>query len=146
MFARIAYVSRAAAGLTTPDALEIARGAAERNRRRGLTGALLFADGHFVQVLEGETLCVRDRIEAIAADPRHHAMDLRLARHVHDRLFEGEWMTLRQGNEIATGLKERFEYRPGLPGELFDGDRLVAFVHACCRADAPARRRAVGAC
>jgi hypothetical protein len=152
MLLRIAYVSRAAGHIGPAETYEIVRGAHNRNRRNGLTGALLFADGHFVQVIEGDPFNVRRRFERIAADPRHHAVTLRLEQPVHERLFADDWMALRLGTELQSGPAEavcrEFGYEPGLPAERFPGPRLVAFVAACCRAMAaraegtPAQARA----
>ena len=44
------------------------RVAHNRNSECNLTGALLFLDGYFVQVLEGEPLRVQERFAIIAAD------------------------------------------------------------------------------
>jgi hypothetical protein len=43
----------------------------ENNARLGVTGMLLYKDGNFMQVLEGEEGNVRALYEKIAADPRH---------------------------------------------------------------------------
>lgn len=47
-----------------------------RNKRLGVTGALLVADGHFVQALEGAEHVVRALYDHIAADARHDDLDL----------------------------------------------------------------------
>jgi hypothetical protein len=148
MLLRIAYVSRAAEHIGPADTYEIVRGAHNRNRRNGLTGALLFADGHFVQVIEGDPFNVRRRFERIAADPRHHAVTLRLEQPVHERLFADDWMALRLGSDLQGGPAEAvcraFGYEPGLPADRFPGPRLVEFVAACCRTLAASTEAAAG--
>jgi hypothetical protein len=138
MLLRIAYVSRAAAHIGAAETYEIVRGAHNRNQRNGLTGALLFADGHFVQVIEGDPFHVRHRFERIAADTRHEAVTLRLEQAVPERLFADDWMALRLGSALQDGeaaaVCREFGYVPGLPADRFPGPRLVAFVAACCRA------------
>ena len=42
-----------------------------RNAALDITGGLLVADGHFIQVLEGDSAEVTHLVEAIARDPRH---------------------------------------------------------------------------
>lgn len=132
MFERLVYVSRAAPGIGARDCYDIIRQAHNRNSRDGLTGALLFLDGHFVQVLEGNRHRVRERFQVIAADPRHTAVDLRQSVATDLPLFPGDWMALRSEAEIDPAVKARFGYQPGLPAAQFDGDRVVAFVQACC--------------
>ncbi len=50
--------------------------ARSRNKQLGVTGALLLADGHFVQVLEGDEMIVRALYDHIATDPRHDHVEL----------------------------------------------------------------------
>lgn len=132
MFERLVYVSRAAPGITARDCYDIIRVAHNRNSRFGLTGALLFLDDHFVQVLEGDRFRMRERFQVIAADPRHTDVNVRQAVASDSLLFEGDWMALRRGDEIDAALKARFGYRPGLPAAHFSGERIVEFVRACC--------------
>lgn len=55
-----------------PGAIEdIVSTAVERNGREGITGALLYTDDHFVQILEGPEAAVRLLMEGIRCDPRH---------------------------------------------------------------------------
>ena len=49
----IAYVSTAAGGLTDADLEGLLTSARRRNEEQGVTGALLFHDGSFVQYFEG---------------------------------------------------------------------------------------------
>ncbi len=138
MILRIAYVSRAAQGVTERDAFDIIRVAHNRNRQHDLSGGLVFIDGHFVQVLEGMPFRVRDRFDRIVCDPRHSDVDLRLEVQPRERLFEGEWMALRCAHEIDAGVLNAHGYVPGLPTSRFDGDAVVGFVRACCLAGAVA--------
>jgi Sensors of blue-light using FAD len=131
MLERVVYVSRAAAGIGMTDAYDIIRVAHNRNSSFGLTGALLFSDGWFVQVLEGESFCVRERYARIASDPRHEQVDLRQQITIEEPAFPGEWMALKSGSDVDGALKVEFGYEPGFPAERFDGERLHAFMLAC---------------
>ena len=42
-----------------------------RNKEDGITGMLLYANGNFLQVLEGEEKSVDETFNRICADPRH---------------------------------------------------------------------------
>ncbi len=132
MFERIAYVSRAAPGVGPREVYDIIRAAHNRNGALGLTGALVVLDGHFLQVLEGEPFRVDACFGRIAADPRHLALEVRARRRCEQRLFPGEWMALREQAQIEPGLLAAWGYEAGLPAARFDGDRLEAFVQACC--------------
>lgn len=138
MILRIAYVSRAAPGVTERDAFDIIRVAHNRNRQHDLSGGLVFLDGHFAQVLEGMPRRVLERYERIARDARHVDVDLRLQAQVHERLFEGEWMALRCAHEISPGLRRAPAHVPGWPADRFDGPAIVDFVKACCTVGAVA--------
>jgi hypothetical protein len=132
MFDRICYVSRAAAGVGAREVYDIIRSAHNRNGASGLTGALVFVDGCFVQVLEGERFRLDACFERIAADPRHEALELRSRCVADQRMFPGEWMALRQRGDIAAGVLDTAGYEPGLPAARFSGAQVEAFVRAAC--------------
>jgi len=138
MLERIVYVSRIAPGVGAQHTYDIVRSSHNRNSALGLTGGLLLLDGHFVQVLEGDRLRVRERYAAIARDPRHTQLELRQSVPTERPLFPGEWMALRHEADIGVDLRAAFGYRPGLPAAVFDGERIAAFVRAACAATADA--------
>ena len=142
MFERLIYVSQARADLGSHDVYDIIRSAHNRNSRFGLTGGLVFLDGHFVQLIEGEPFRLRERFAVIAADPRHLNVEVRHSASVTDRLFPDDWMALRLHGEIDAGVLKQFDYQPGLPATAFDAQRLQDFLCACCSA---AQRRSAGA-
>ena len=53
------------------DLLSVSR---RNNERLGVTGMLLFKDGNFLQVLEGERGAVRPLFDKISRDPRHSGL------------------------------------------------------------------------
>lgn len=57
--------------MAEPEILSILEHARANNARHGLTGALLYFEGRFIQILEGPDDEVRERFDAICADPRH---------------------------------------------------------------------------
>ena len=133
MIERIVYVSRAAPGVDARDAYDIVRRAHNRNSRFGLTGALIFLDGHFLQVLEGDADALRARFGVIATDPRHVDLSIRQSASIREATFPDEWVALREGSVGLKPVLRAFDYEPGYPPERFDGDRLVAFALACYR-------------
>jgi hypothetical protein len=64
--------------------LEVSRA---RNLQRGITGLLLFRDGIFIQVLEGETADVQFIYRLICQDPRHRSIVKLLEERISSRRF-----------------------------------------------------------
>jgi len=42
------------------------------NERKHITGALVYGDGQFMQIMEGEEATVKALYERVVRDPRHH--------------------------------------------------------------------------
>lgn len=149
MHERILYVSRAAAGTGQAELYAIIRAAHGRNRADGLSGALVFLDGWFAQLLEGPGPAVAAAFGRIARDPRHGDLALRLRGRALCRLLPGQPMALRTRACLDPGLLETFGLgpgaRPGFPVETLPADLLVEFlVRACRGAEGRAARRRRG--
>lgn len=65
------YVSSAAKSVSYSDIQDILRQSREANEKKGITGLLLFKDGNFMQVLEGDADLVDELHQKISNDPRH---------------------------------------------------------------------------
>ncbi len=87
------------------------------NRRLGVTGALLFSDGCFAQVLEGPLAAVEQVFESIQCDPRHRDVNVLSFEPVEGRAF-ANWSMAFAGLELpeATPL--------ALSGMLADPDTV----------------------
>lgn len=90
----IAYRSRNLIGQQTQNVeaeierlLETSRA---RNLRLGITGALLFNENRFVQILEGDKKPVLEVLDSIKRDIRHTDIDVLPSRVVAERTFP-EW-------------------------------------------------------
>ena len=68
---RMLYVSGASRQLSDDAIQEILAVSRRNNLRDGVTGMLLWADGVFIQILEGEAKTVRGVFGRIQADDRH---------------------------------------------------------------------------
>lgn len=68
---QLVYVSSADPVMAESDLMAILGQARENNRKRGITGLLLYADGNIMQLLEGERESVEEVFRTITADPRH---------------------------------------------------------------------------
>ena len=132
MLGRIVYVSRAAPGLAMADVYEIIRVAHARHGSERLSGALIFLDGWFAQILEGDAPQLEETFVRIRHDPRHEAIKLRMRSPALCRLFPGEAMALRACGGIDPHLCAEFDYSAGFPIDTFPADALVEFVTRAC--------------
>jgi hypothetical protein len=87
-FSRNAITGNPAEVRTEIDA--ILASARRNNQRNAVTGALLFSDGCFAQVLEGPREAVEAIFETIQCDPRHREVTILHLHEVDQRSF-GEW-------------------------------------------------------
>ena len=76
------------------DILDIAR---VKNDETHLSGALLFAQGYFCQILEGQKGVVMALYEKLKNDPRHHDLKILSAGYRSSRSFSG-WSMAYAGN------------------------------------------------
>lgn len=67
----VVYVSAATRPFSDVDLALLLTASRLNNEPRGLTGVLLYREGHFIQALEGPEQAVRRTLATIAADPRH---------------------------------------------------------------------------
>lgn len=84
------YASAATVDPGDAELAELLRRSRRNNTRVGLTGMLLFTQGSFFQVLEGDAATVDDVFAAIAADPRHTRAVTIIRERIPRRAF-GEW-------------------------------------------------------
>jgi len=68
---QVIYSSMAAEHLSLSDLESILVDAREGNKRRGITGALVFVEDVFLQILEGDRDAVQRLMSSIEKDPRH---------------------------------------------------------------------------
>lgn len=99
-----------------------------RNRKRDITGSLIYDESWFVQVLEGDEQAIHDTYRRITRDPRHEDCQVMDARRISERLFEYWWSAP--------------VHAPDDPGPEFDPRTyapadLIKLVQAAARAPAP---------
>lgn len=135
---RLVYVSRGARGMEAGQIYAIIREAHAGNGPAGVTGALLFLDGWFVQALEGPARVLDAALARIRRDPRHAALQVRSRERVHARIFANQPMALRTRACLDPRLLDSFDYRPGFPVAGFPADVLVEFLVQACRSRRPA--------
>src|SRR5262245_26056625 len=87
MLVRLMYASRAAMAIDQEELLAILRHAKSANQKVGITGALCFADGIFIQALEGGRDAVNHVFLQIATDSRHKDVILLGYEEIAERRF-----------------------------------------------------------
>lgn len=117
-------------GPTTADTLkavdDILAKARDRNASVDVTGALLFTEGRFVQVLEGERDKVREIFDRIGADARHAEVEILSAQYSERRRFK-EWSMAFVGDDEE--LRDKFADAPlAALGRRPAGDSLLDFM------------------
>ena len=121
----LAYFSRNAIEGSGPEVqtqiAQILASARRNNAAHGVTGALLFSDGCFAQVLEGPRAEVEGIFEGIQCDPRHCDVTILHLHEVERRSF-GEW-------SMAFGGIEGVSSDPQLQREgMCPADSILATV------------------
>jgi hypothetical protein len=81
------YISRADINFTDQELLQLLEQCREKNLRLEITGMLLYKDGNFMQLLEGDPSAVRSLYETISADFRHCNVNCLIEGHVAARQF-----------------------------------------------------------
>jgi hypothetical protein len=137
---RLIYSSEAAPGLAAPDLEGMLAESRIRNRARGITGVLVFVDGAFLQILEGEKDDVLDLMERIERDPRHSGIKVFHEEETEERAFASwnmaylspsaadvsRWAELDGATTIGSVLSS-LERDPGrLPGMVVNILRAIA--------------------
>ena len=120
---QVFYVSRSLAEPAEVEAiLQVAR---HQNRRRGVTGSLLFTGGHFAQVLEGTASALADTMAVITADRRHEGVKCLIEGDLAQRRFEGWSMAFAEAPG-ADDLVEQLLTLPEVPTER--AERLLGLM------------------
>ncbi len=101
----IVYISYATCNFSSTELRDLLQFARDHNRGEDITGLLLFHDGRFLQVLEGEQAVLEDLMGNIEADPRHRRIARLVDKPIDQRMF-ADWSMgfLDISSEEARGL------------------------------------------
>lgn len=105
----------------------ILRTSREYNVRLGVTGALFYRNGNFLQVLEGEESVVRELFGRIRTDPRHTGCFSLLEGEFEERLFPARAMEFQTDTDRSiehSGALDRLA-RNACTGPVSKGARTV---------------------
>jgi FAD-dependent sensor of blue light len=87
---QVVYSSAAVEVFSEAQLTELLARARVNNQRLGVTGMLLYHEGSFLQVVEGEAEVLEALFKTISRDKRHHRVVPLLKRPVEERHF-GNW-------------------------------------------------------
>lgn len=92
------YVSSAVMPFSRSELVELLAKSHENNAALDVSGMLLYKDGNFMQVLEGEEEVVRNLYAKIGLDPRHRGLLIILQGSLEERQFPDWSMGFRDLN------------------------------------------------
>ncbi len=85
----LVYTSHAAAPLSEEDLIQLLEECRAFNKEHGISGMLLYLQGKFIQVLEGNKLEVQALYANIQKDPRHRRVTKVIEGNSPHRIFKG---------------------------------------------------------
>ena len=100
MLFHLIYVSTAVKPMNGDELVSLLEQSRARNKRHRITGMLLYSDGHFMQVLEGEEASVMKIFEDIKRDHRHTKVDVLRAEYIQYRNFPDWTMGFRNIDKL----------------------------------------------
>ncbi len=141
MLHRLVYLSRAPERLHHRMAFvltKIERSAQRNNANLGVTGALIYANGVYVQALEGPRSAVSATFQAVQNDDRHQRLEVIAAGNAEERLFAARPMLVARPGPEDAGLLAQFCPAGRLDAADLSGDALQALlIFYASRADRP---------
>jgi hypothetical protein len=122
MHYQIMYSSQAVTPMTVADLEAILEDARAGNKAREITGALVYVDGVFFQIFEGDKDVVRKLMANIATDSRHRSVTVIYEAEVAARAFDSWSMA------YLNATAEQMSRWAGLPGTVTVAE-LLTVIH-----------------
>ena len=120
---QLIYVSSAWRELSEDELYDILESSIRHNTQQGITGVLLYTNGRFMQVIEGEEAAIEETYSRICDDDRHKDVFLLSKEVIAKRDFPRWAMGFRR---LSRGKFESHPaYAPLLP-DGFDAERIGA--------------------
>ena len=125
---QLVYSSVAVTPFTGAELLELLQKARARNTQSGVTGLLLYKQGQFMQLLEGEERTVLSLYGLICKNPKHHQIVTLLSSPATERLFPAWSMGFQNLEGVDFGSVPGYDPTPDLPlsDASFSWDTSVA--------------------
>lgn len=116
---QIIYSSSSTTPMQMDDLEDILESARESNAEAGISGALVYVDGHFLQILEGEAEALAHLMGRIARDVRHEAVTVLRQTEVPAAMFS-DWSMA-----YVSATAEQVAEWAGLSGATTAADTLA---------------------
>ena len=98
----ISYLSTANRDINQDEVAELLDLTEVRNNTAGVNGLLIYSDGNFFEVIEGEETKIKELFENIKEDPRHRNIMIVFEKKIDKPLFEDK-----EANFISENTKHR---------------------------------------
>lgn len=85
----IVYVSTATPDLEESEIKNVLRNSKSWNNEHDITGLLLFSEGNFFQIIEGEKSLIHELFENIQSDKRHRNIMQIFGKDIHKEAYDG---------------------------------------------------------
>ena len=95
------YLSQSKLDWTDEAIDELLERSKRNNATRGITGAMIYANGYFMQLIEGPQIAIDELYSAIEADPRHEVLSLLRNQEIKDRHFSDWAMEYRDSDDLG---------------------------------------------
>ncbi len=119
---QVSYLSRATRDMSATDLLSLLMHAREKNQASGITGMLLYGNGTFLQVIEGDDAIIEGLVERLGRDSRHADVQILSRRVVPERQYSDWSMGFEQVSDRAL---EAVEGLRGFGAANFNFDELA---------------------
>ena len=155
---RLIYISEPcfdrACGSTMAQLNSIMASSKRRNQAASVTGALIYDEASFLQILEGDRRVIWQTFSRIADDERHAGCLLVEMVEVAERLFGNWWMGLATRNETTAAVFEPYLVNGSLQADMMSGADILRLARALARlglkrdlqSGDPAKPEALSAC
>jgi len=117
------YSSQATAAMSLTDLEEILVDARTGNEKRKVTGVLVYVDGVFLQILEGDERVLRGLLQSIASDSRHTGVKVFYEAEVDSPTFTSWRMA------YLSATPQQMAVWAGLAGTVTSIDSVLADIH-----------------
>ena len=125
--------------MSDKDLLYLLEQSRARNERHGITGMLLYKNGHFMQVLEGDEADVMQVFADIERDKRHKNVDVLRTEYIQHRNFPDWTMGFRNIDKLdlstVPGFTRLLEH--DFNSEFFSEDTVEAHAMLLAFKDSP---------
>ena len=121
------YVSSATKLMDDDDLLALQRQASEYNNKTSVTGMLLYQDGTFMQMLEGEKKTVLNLYDKIQTDARHKGIITILQGNIAERNFQNWSMGFFNMDKTANHANYNDYIKDNITLKSFNSDSQDAY-------------------